>query len=124
MSEIKRCCSTVRTGGSFHGHQCTRNAKVERDGKPYCGSHDPVLMREKANKRFGDWKAKNDTRISLDKRFRHKAACFDELRDALESLLSRYTGRVNCGDCGNWDPETEAEVISARTALSKAKGEA
>ena len=37
---------------------------------------------------------------------------------ALEGLLKHYVQLVECGDCGNWDAETEDEVIAAREALS------
>lgn len=47
-----------------------------------------------------------------------------DLLAALERLLGRYIGLVNCGDCGNWDPETEDEVIAARAAIVKATGSA
>jgi hypothetical protein len=43
-----------------------------------------------------------------------------ELLAALKVLLDRYVSLINCGDCGNWDPETEAEVIAARAAIKKA----
>lgn len=46
----------------------------------------------------------------------------ERLRFALEGLLDRYTGLVNCGDCGFWDPETEREVIDAREALARVGG--
>lgn len=39
------------------------------------------------------------------------------LRSALQGLLDRYLTMVNSGDCGNWEPEDEAEVIAARKAL-------
>lgn len=39
------------------------------------------------------------------------------LEKALRGLLDRYTGLVNCGDCGFWNPENEPEVIAARAAL-------
>lgn len=48
----------------------------------------------------------------------------DALVEALRGLLDRYTALVNCGDCGDWDPETEPEVIAARAALAKAEGPA
>lgn len=47
-------------------------------------------------------------------------AAAPDLREALAALLERYTGLVNCGDCGFWDPETEDEVKAARAALAKA----
>lgn len=42
----------------------------------------------------------------------------ERLCAALSGLLTRYVDLVNCGDCGNWDPEKEREVIEARAALS------
>lgn len=47
----------------------------------------------------------------------------DKLVTALEGMIDRYTGLVNCGDCGNWNPEEEKSVIAAREALAAAKGE-
>jgi hypothetical protein len=41
----------------------------------------------------------------------------DMMATALRNLLNRYVGLVNCGDCGNWDPEAEEEVIFARSLL-------
>lgn len=41
------------------------------------------------------------------------------LREAAQALLDRYTSLVNCGDCGNWDPETEPDVIALRAELAK-----
>lgn len=41
------------------------------------------------------------------------------LRDALDKLLKRHVALVECGDCGNWDVELEAEVIEARATLSE-----
>lgn len=43
----------------------------------------------------------------------------DKLKFALKDLLEKYTQLVNCGDCGNWDPETEKEVIAARALLDE-----
>jgi hypothetical protein len=43
----------------------------------------------------------------------------DRLRAALDGLLERYTGLVNSGDAGFWDPEGEPEVVAAREALAR-----
>ncbi len=40
------------------------------------------------------------------------------LTSSLRGLLELYTDLVNCGDCGNWDPEREDQVIAARAALA------
>jgi len=42
-----------------------------------------------------------------------------ELRLALDSLLEYYVNMINSGDCGNWNPETEPEVIAARAAVTQ-----
>lgn len=40
------------------------------------------------------------------------------LADALLALLAHYKQLVDSGDAGNWDCETETEVIDARAALA------
>lgn len=64
-------------------------------------------------------------RYYMDGAVEHRAAnCIEhlelrvrKLETALEALLEKYTQLVNCGDCGNWDPELEDEVIQARGLL-------
>lgn len=46
-------------------------------------------------------------------------AAAPDLYEALRSLLDSYLALVNSGDCGNWNPESEREVIAARAALAK-----
>ena len=53
----------------------------------------------------------------------HLIAAAPDMYKALEDLLERYVGLVECGDCGNWDAEQEEEVIASRKALAKACGE-
>ena len=50
-------------------------------------------------------------------------AATPDLLYALDDLLSNHVSLVCSGDCGNWDVETEASVISARAAIRKARGE-
>lgn len=42
----------------------------------------------------------------------------DTLRKALQDLLKCYVDLANSGDCGDWDPEKDKEVIQARAALA------
>lgn len=44
-----------------------------------------------------------------------------DLLEALKGMTEHYAALVNSGDCGSWDPETEAEVIAARAAIAKAE---
>ena len=39
--------------------------------------------------------------------------------EALEQMTARYVSLVNSGDCGNWNPEEEVEVLNARAALGR-----
>jgi len=43
----------------------------------------------------------------------------EKAENALDGLLERYVGLVNCGDCGFWDPEKEPCVIAAREVLAR-----
>jgi hypothetical protein len=49
-------------------------------------------------------------------------AAAPDLLAALRTFTERYVVMINSGDCGNWDPETETEVIAARAAIAKAEG--
>nr|WP_155997860.1 hypothetical protein [Ochrobactrum sp. UNC390CL2Tsu3S39] len=54
----------------------------------------------------------------------HLIAAAPELYYALTALINRYVSLVRSGDADFWDPEAEEEVINARDALAKARGEA
>lgn len=66
-----------------------------------------------------DWLASVDTFSDG-----HLIAAAPELYEALEGLVEMYVDLVSSGDCGHWDPEKEMQVIAARAALAKARGEA
>lgn len=46
------------------------------------------------------------------------------LLGALTVLVRRYVELAGSGDCGNWDPELEPQVIAARAAITRATGDA
>jgi len=37
-----KCCETVYAPGAWRSHICGKKAKVEVNGKLYCGIHDPI----------------------------------------------------------------------------------
>ncbi len=45
----------------------------------------------------------------------------DQLLAELKRFIEMYVQMGNSGDCGNWDPETEPEVIQARAAIAAAE---
>ena len=50
-------------------------------------------------------------------------AAAPDLYAALDVMVNHYTRLAASGDCGNWDPATEPQVIAAEAALAKARGE-
>jgi len=47
-------------------------------------------------------------------------AAAPDMLAALEAITKRYVDLAGSGDCGNWNPEEEPEVIAARSALRSA----
>jgi len=47
----------------------------------------------------------------------------DPLKQALIGMVDMYTAMINSGDCGNWDPEGDKEVMAARVALKELDNE-
>lgn len=86
----QRCEEKVWDSSSWHSYQCTRNAKVERDGKHYCTIHDPIRIKEKQDKKHKKWKEKFE-KESKDHEYQYSAVAYckkkgftiDELKDAL-----------------------------------------
>jgi hypothetical protein len=53
----------------------------------------------------------------------HLIAAAPDLYGALAYFVDRYVAMINSGDCGSWNPENDDEVVMARGALAKARGE-
>lgn len=52
----------------------------------------------------------------------HLIAAAPDLLEALEALVKNHCALVDSGDCGNWNPTDEREVIDALAAIAKARG--
>lgn len=81
MSE--QCCNRVSDG--WHSRQCTRSAKVERDGKWYCGQHDPVAIEAKDKAR----REKRDREWEEERKARKEKERLEKQRDAALALVKR-----------------------------------
>lgn len=56
--EKHRCCAKLSESGRFgwmHPRNCRLAAKIERDGEWYCGTHDPVRVAERDQRRRDRW---------------------------------------------------------------------
>jgi hypothetical protein len=110
MSEKQACCEKIWRGFGFDPKPCGRTAKVERDGKPFCGMHDPVARKKKQAARDAVF-YKNMKEKARVNRIRHAAP------DLLEALQALYGAVDSCVEL------TPAVMQKARAAIAKATGE-
>lgn len=99
-----KCCARIWNDQWLKYRTCSRNAKVDRDGKHYCGMHDPVYQAKAREEREARWQAEMDERARLHRL--HSAA--PDLLEALEEAVAYPT-------TGNW-------YEKAAAAIAKAKG--
>lgn len=114
-TEAKTCCRSTWTGRWIN--HCHNKAKVERDGKWYCGIHDPEAVKQKRDKRnaayeaeLKETQARIDARAKAEAEMARRAGCFDDLLEALQGVL-RVADRAT------------VEFDAARAAIAKATGE-
>lgn len=102
------CCDRVRAGSDgwrTRYRPCSRKATVERDGKRYCGQHDPHAVAERRQRLDAEGQAK--FKEQLAQRQLERAA--PDLLAALEAVVSVA------------DRKTD-EFDQARAAIAKARG--
>lgn len=91
MTDTKHtCCASVRVGDLYRWRPCGAAAKVERDGKHYCGRHDPVALdakskasKEKHNAELEAARAHRDAQVRQAAEHMRRSALFDDLLTAL-----------------------------------------
>lgn len=115
MSDGQMCCARVFRNDSpwTKSEPCKKKATVERDGKHYCGIHDPVSRQEKQEARNAKLRKKMDEEMRIS---RIKSAAPD-LLEALQRVLK--AGR---GTSGRIILESEDEEL-IRAVIRKATGE-
>lgn len=117
------CRGEVWPTGHMRPRRCTRNAKVLREGKPFCAIHDPERRRAQQEAAMVALCEKQEAEKLATATTRHRLATWDALRDALRVVVDHYVSLANSGDAGFWNPETESQVIGARAALEAADRE-
>lgn len=138
-SDRHTCEAAVWARGYFRTYACGKTAKVERDGKWYCGIHDPVRLAEKRAARDAEY----DRRYAENRKHQQLRDAAPELYEALRiarKLIGLITVRqvIEAGDdaiaavglnpwCMNEGRATGDEPVSAdfiEAALAKAEGKA
>ena len=84
-----QCCVNVYAPGSFQRLPCANKAKVEVDGKWYCGTHNPVAVAKRRLNQLARWAEENrkDTLAHEERTYNLAmgAMCREyEIRDAEE----------------------------------------
>lgn len=122
MSTKYTCCGRIHS--NFRFYECGKTAKFDREGKHYCGMHDPVTIAEKQAIKDAAWRsdmAARDTatKARLDKQAEteRRADCYPQILEALQALLhSEWQD-----DEGDTRLEKAREL--SRKAIAKALGE-
>lgn len=72
MSE-KTCCAEISNGG-WSWYKCAKNAKFEREGKWYCGTHDPVRVEARRKEREDKYKSQAELERQAKEQYADVAA--------------------------------------------------
>ena len=125
MIDKRKCSRWVYSRESFlvPGHQCTRNAKVERDGNWYCKQHDPVEIKRRGQESSRRARAVFHATMRVTaRRNAEQAACEDIPDEALEGGLLLRLWQEHCrriayeaAASGEPIPHTVADVIKGET---------
>jgi len=114
--EKQMCEASVWNSGGFGGRYepCEYAGKVERDGKWFCGIHDPVKKAEKDKVRQEKYDAAYQ---ASQRRYRLHAAAPDLLA-ALQELVARCDGEEGIRKDGS-----NIQTMQAHAAIAKAEGQ-
>ena len=112
MNTLHKCCGRVSGGSFYTSSLCGRNAKFERDGKHFCGTHDPVPKQAKAEAKYLAWRAESDAKRAAQLETQRRVDLFPVLLEALRDIAKNDPHRLM----------TSGDI--AREAIAKATGEA
>ena len=135
MSELKHnCCATY---GSWGQYSCYKGAKFERDGKWFCGTHVPVVVKARREKNDAAWqikynaeKARTEEIWAKEAETQRRADLYPELLEAFKTTRAVLQSINDMGEKSPitdtlWMPsghETLFDFIDA--AIAKAEGKA
>ena len=87
MGEKQQCSARIATTGMFYSHQCSRNGKVQREGKWYCNQHDPVRIEGWIKERDARWEREWAEKHKTERRRRaEEKACTGISTEELKHL--------------------------------------
>lgn len=120
MIENYKCCEQVYSGSPYFPYTCGKTAKVERDGKHYCGIHDPVRLAEKRRRNQKAWDAEYEAK---KKKFTEEKARADEQKrraDCFSDLLQALQIYQHIVESGGVESDLKSAYENASAAIKKA----
>jgi hypothetical protein len=91
-----RCQASLPGWRGYHTKQCGKRAKVERDSKFYCGTHDPVALKARREKqsaaerlKLDRIRAAQDEADRLNKERARRAEAYPKIIRGLQQILAR-----------------------------------
>jgi len=105
MADERKCSEyCIPAPGRFTGHRCGKRGKVERDGRWYCGQHDPVKVKERMDKRYAEVRDKwalDDARYKAKRRIEDATAAvvgsaIRLVRDGFENEPGNFVDLETC----------------------------
>ena len=109
-----QCSGTVWEG--CHGYACGKPAKVEVDGKWFCGIHNPARIETRRAAQEIKWEAKRvemGAKFALAKKREHLADCAPALLAALQLVAGDEWGSMS-------GVEMDDALSKARAAIKQA----
>lgn len=84
------CCAQVHSSFGVGFHTCGNKAKMQHDGKWYCGVHDPVKRAAQQKKRDAEWRAKYDATRAAEAEKAKRRAMGEKAIEALQLIMAGH----------------------------------
>lgn len=109
--------SPIRSGGVTGPAAAAAMVAISEIENAGYGFHDEVFSstKETVAIALGDTQEKATCNARL-------IAAAPDLLEALKVMTAHYCNLVRSGDAGNWEPDAEQEVMTAKAAIAKATG--
>lgn len=118
----EKCCQTVYGDGfARRGYQCRNNAKVERNGEHYCGTHDPVRVAEKRAEANRKWREEYDAQGTAHKRSQRLQEARDGVVAASKALAARVRFEPYSADPPELSKEAQVALFEVWAAVERLK---
>lgn len=122
MSDSKGCEERIKIGSGWNRTYapCGKPAKVDHDGKRYCGIHDPVKKAKKRADRDAKWDSKRE-REHGERQMSNAAPALYAALEALIEMHDAHHGSV-CSEEARTRSKARAALLSARPEGGKTNG--